>query len=158
MKRQPRNSKEGIFAGGMGIDCFYQGALVSVLTLISFFIGEFMETGHWQFMNIASCEEGMTMAFLTMSLSEVFHSFNMRSQRGSILKMAFGEKSHNLVLYGSMVLAVLLTAAVIEVPFLATAFGFKSIGIVDYAIAAGLAFLVIPVVEIIKAIQRKLSK
>ena len=158
MKRQPRSNKEGIFAGGMGIDCFYQGMLVSILTLISFFIGEYMETGHWQFMNIANCEEGMTMAFLTMSMSEIFHSFNMRSQRGSVLKMAFGQKSHNLALYGSMLLSLLLTTAVIEVPFLANAFGFNPIGIVDYGIAMALAVSVIPIVEIIKAVQRKTGK
>lgn len=158
MKRQPRNSKEGIFAGGMGIDCLYQGVLVSALTLVSFFIGEYMEAGHWQFMNIANCEEGMTMAFLTMSMSEIFHSFNMRSQRGSVLKMSFGQKSHNMALYGSMLLSLLLTTAVIEVPFLANAFGFNPIGIVDYAIAMALAVSVIPIVEIVKAIQRKISK
>lgn len=158
MNRKPRNSKDGIFAGGMGIDCFYQGVLVALLTLAAFFIGEFRETGHWQFMNITDSAEGMTMAFLTMSMAEVFHSFNMRSQRGSILQMAFGQKSHNMVLYGAMIASIILTTAIIEIPFLANAFGFMSIGLTDYAISIALAISVIPIVEIVKAIQRKLAK
>ena len=158
MQRKPRSSKEGVFAGGMGFDVFYQGVLVTALTLAAFFIGEFLETGHWQFTNIANCEEGMTMAFLTMSMCEIFHSFNMRSQRGSAVAMSFGQKSHNIVLYGAMVASLLLTTAIIEVPFLADMFEFTHLDAKAYAISIGLAFLVIPIVEIIKAIQRAVAK
>lgn len=158
MNRQPRKNNEGIFAGGMGIDCLYQGVLVTLLTLAAFFIGEFRETGHWQFMNIANCAEGMTMAFLTMSMCEIFHSFNMRSQRGSVIAMSIKYKSHNKALYLSMIASLILTTALIEVPFLANAFGFEELGIVDYAISMGLAISIIPIVEIIKAVQRTISK
>lgn len=158
MQRKPRNSKEGVFAGGMGFDVFYQGALVTILTLAAFFIGEFLETGHWQFTNIADCGEGMTMAFLTMSMCEIFHSFNMRSQRGSVLNMAFRQKSHNIVLYGAMVASLALTTAIIEIPFLADMFDFTHLDPLAYGISIGLAFLVIPIVEIVKAIQRAAAK
>ena len=160
MQRKPRNSKEGVFAGGMGFDVFYQGALVTVLTLAAFFIGEFLQTGHWQFTNIdpANSGEGMTMAFLTMSMCEIFHSFNMRSQRGSVIGMIFSQKSHNIVLYGAMVASLLLTTAIIEIPFLADMFEFTHLDPLAYGISVGLAFLVIPVVEIIKAVQRAVSK
>ena len=160
MQRKPRNSKEGVFAGGMGFDVFYQGALVTVLTLAAFFIGEFLQTGHWQFTNIdpANSGEGMTMAFLTMSMCEIFHSFNMRSQRGSVIGMVFSQKSHNIVLYGAMIASLLLTTAIIEIPFLADMFEFTHLDPLAYGISIGLAFLVIPVVEIIKAVQRAVSK
>ncbi len=158
MQRKPRNSKEGVFAGGMGFDVFYQGALVTLLTLTAFFVGEFLETGHWQFTNIADCKEGMTMAFLTMSMCEIFHSFNMRSQRGSVLGMALGQKSHNWVLYGAMVASLILTSAIIEVPFLANMFDFAHLDAKAYGISIGLAFLVIPIVEVIKAVQRAMAK
>ncbi|MBQ7838085.1 MAG: cation-translocating P-type ATPase [Clostridia bacterium] len=158
MQRKPRNSKEGVFAGGMGFDVAYQGILVTVLTLAAFFIGEFLETGHWQFTNIADCKEGMTMAFLTMSMCEIFHSFNMRSQRGSVIAMSFGQKSHNIVLYGAMVASLLLTTAIIEIPFLADMFDFAHLDATAYGISIGLAFLVIPIVEIVKAIQRAIAK
>ena len=158
MQRKPRSSKEGVFAGGMGFDVFYQGALVTILTLAAFFIGEFLETGHWQFTNIENCEAGMTMAFLTMSMCEIFHSFNMRSQRGSAVAMSLGQKSHNVVLYIAMVASLILTTAIIEVPFLADMFEFTPLDSTEYVISIGLAFLVIPVVEVIKAIQRLASK
>ena len=158
MQRKPRDSKEGVFAGGMGFDVFYQGVLVTVLTLAAFFIGEFLETGHWQFTNIADCNEGMTMAFLTMSMCEIFHSFNMRSQRGSVIGMALGQKSHNVVLYIAMVASLLLTTAIIEIPVLAEMFDFVHLDATAYGISIGLAFLVIPIVEVVKAIQRAAAK
>ncbi|MBQ4604261.1 MAG: cation transporting ATPase C-terminal domain-containing protein, partial [Clostridia bacterium] len=158
MQRKPRNSKEGVFAGGMGFDVFYQGLLVTILTLAAFFIGEYLETGVLDFFHPIESGEGMTMAFLTMSMCEIFHSFNMRSQRGSVLGMAFAQKSHNWVLYGAMVASLVLTTAIIEIPFLANMFDFTHLDIKAYAISIGLAFMVIPIVEIIKAIQRGLSK
>ena len=158
MHRKPRSSKDGIFSGGLGFDAAYQGVLVTILTLVAFFVGEFLETGHWQFTNIADCKEGMTMAFLTMSMCEIFHSFNMRSQRGSVIAMAFAQKSHNWVLYGAMLASLILTTAIIEIPFLAEMFDFAHLDLKAYAISIGLAFLVIPIVEIVKAIQRAAAK
>ena len=158
MKRKPRNSKDGIFSGGLGIDCAYQGILVTLLTLAAFFIGEFLETGHWQFYGIADSNEGMTMAFLTMSMCEIFHSFNMRSQRGSVLNMVFNEKSHNKFLYIAMAASLVLTTAIIEIPFLANAFSFTKLNAEAYLISIALAFSIIPIVEIVKAIQRALAK
>ena len=81
MRRKPRSSKEGIFSGGLGTGVVYQGALITLITLGAYFIGHYMETGLWE---ITTSGHGMTMAFLTMSMAEIFHSFNMRSQRGSI--------------------------------------------------------------------------
>ena len=158
MNRKPRNSNDGVFAGGMAFDVFYQGVLVTLLTLAAFFIGEFMETGKWAFMNIAECNDGMTMAFLTMSMCEIFHSFNMRSQRGSVLSMSFGQKSHNKALFAAMVASLVLTTAIIEIDPLANAFGFTPIGLTEYGISIGLAISIIPLVEIVKFFQRLSAK
>ena len=157
MRRKPRSKNDGIFAGGLGVDCFYQGFIVSVLTVIAFYIGEYIETGHLVFRNIADSEDGMTMAFFTMAMCEVFHSFNMRSQRGSAVAMLF-KGHHNVALYGAMVGSFILTTAVVEVPFLANMFEFTQLSTLEYAISLGLAFLIIPIVEIIKAIQRAIAK
>ena len=91
-------------------------------------------------------------------MCEIFHSFNMRSQRGSVIGMVFSQKSHNIVLYGAMIASLLLTTAIIEIPFLADMFEFTHLDPLAYGISIGLAFLVIPVVEIIKAVQRAVSK
>ena len=160
MNRPPRNSKDGIFAGGLGFDVVYQGILVTVITIAAYLVGSFMEfsqaTNGWfnQLVAEGSSGHGMTMAFLTMSMCEIFHSFNMRSQRKSVFTL----KSQNMVLWGAMIGSLLLTTAVIEVPFLADAFGFTMIGWTEYAIAMGLAVVVIPVVEFVKLIQRLASK
>lgn len=151
MKKKPRDPKEGIFAGGMGFDVFFQGAVVTVLVMISYLIGHKIESGAWEFVNSA---DGTTMAFLTLSMVEICHSLNMRSRRGSIFKL----NSHNVFLYGAMLVSLLLTTVVIEVPFIAKAFQFTPIDFSEYLIAIGLAVLIIPIMEIVKAIQRKLGK
>lgn len=151
MNRKPRDAKAGIFADGMGFDIAYQGLLVTVLVMTSYFIGHYMESGVWE---IANSQDGMTMAFLTMSMAEIFHSFNMRSQRGSIFKLG----SQNKVLVIAGVATVILTTLVCEIPFLANAFEFTSVSFVEYVIAIALGLLVIPVVEIVKFFQRKANK
>lgn len=156
MKRQPRNSKDGIFAGGLGLDVAYQGAIVTALTVLAYFIGHFMETGNWNAHAIRSAD-GITMAFLTMSMCEIFHSFNMRSQRQSVIKMMLSG-SHNKYIYLATGASLIMTIAVIYVPFLKNAFGFTSISLAEYAVSMGLAFAVIPIVEMVKAIQRAAAK
>ncbi len=157
MRRKPRNKNDGIFAGGLGVDCFYQGLIVSVLTIAAFYIGEFLETGELVFRNVAESEDGMTMAFFTMAMCEIFHSFNMRSQRASAVGMTF-KGSHNMLLYLAMVASFLLTTAVVEIDFLSNLFGFAHLDALEYGISLGLSFLIIPIVEIVKFFQRKFSK
>ena len=157
MNRPPRNSKDGIFAGGLGFDVIYQGVLVTIITLVAYLIGASFEFGEGWFAALRTAGEsgqGMTMAFLTMSMCEIFHSFNLRSQRKSV----FSLKGQNKVLWAAMLGSLLLTTIVIEVGPIANAFGFTPIGMTEYGISMGLAFLVIPVVEIVKAIQRAVKK
>ena len=154
MDRKPRSSSEGIFAQGLGFNVVYQGIFVTLLTLAAFFIGERLETGRWVFANITDCQEGITMAFLTMSMCEIFHSFNMRSATESIFTL-LRQGNHNWILVGTMVASLVLTTCLIEVPFLADAFGFTPISYVEYGISLLLAISIIPLVEIIKYIQRK---
>ena len=153
MNRPPRDSKEGIFAGGLFGDIAYQGILVTAITIASYIIGHCIEVGHFE-MPVGVSPDGMTMAFLTMSMCEIFHSFNMRSQRKSV----FSLKGQNKVLWAAMIGSLILTTLLLEVPFLANAFGFEMISWTEYAIAMGLAFLVIPIVEAVKFFQRKAAK
>ena len=148
MKRKPRSTKDGIFSGGMGGDIAYQGIMISALTLVSYFIGHRVESGVWE---ITQSADGMTMAFLTMSMAEIFHCFNMRSQRGSLFKI----KTQNKMLNIAAIVSLITTTLVCEVPFAAQAFGFTTVEIGEYCIAIGLAALTVPIVEIVKLIQRK---
>ncbi len=162
MKRKPRDSKEGIFADGLGFAVFYQGALVTVITLTSYFIGHWFETGNFE---ITNSIHGTTMAFLTLAMCEVFHSFNMRSMHGSI----FTIKGQNKWLWGAGLLSLVLTSVVVLVPpitisgvinnfSIAGMFGMVNIGWEEYIVAMALGFSIIPIVEIVKLIQRIVKK
>ena len=159
MKRAPRDSKEGIFAGGLGVAVVYQGLLVTLITLASYFIGRdwLAQLHHAEAIAAETYSAemlGTSMAFLTLSMAEIFHAFNMRSLNGSIFKM----KTQNLWLWGAGILSFLLTTAVIEIDFLANAFNLAHLDLMEYGIALGLAILVIPVVEIAKFITRQIQK
>lgn len=147
MRRKPRAANDGVFAGGMGFDIAYQGVLISALVLAAYFVGHFIETGTWA---ITDSADGTTMAFLTMSMAEICHSFNMRSLRGCIFTMGTSNKTLTLAAIGS----ILATTLVCEVPFLANAFGFTPVSLLEYAIAMGIGMLGMIIVEIVKTFQR----
>ena len=148
MKRKPRSSKESIFAGGVSVDIIWQGFMIAIITIIAYVVGHYMESGIWEFVN---SPDGMTMAFLTMSMAEIFHSFNLRSRKHSI----FTIKNQNKFLWGAMIVSLLLTLAVIYIPFLSNAFGLEEISFIEYIVSILMAFTVIPIVELVKYFQRK---
>lgn len=151
MSRPPRSARESIFAHGVGFDCVYQGVMCAILTLAAFFIGHYMEYGVW---TLTNSPDGTTMAFLTLSMAEIFHSFNMRAHRASIFTL----RTPNWTLVGAAAASLALTTLCIYVPFLADAFDFTAISAAEYAVAMGLAVLVIPVVELVKCVQRAAEK
>ena len=150
MRRKPRRSNEGVFSGGLGTDTLYQGVLITILILTAYFLGHYMETGVFE---VTESKHGITMAFLTMSMCEIFHSFNMRSRVNSI----FTIKNQNKWLWLSAGVALLLTTVVISVEPIANLFEFTEISIREYSAAMVLAFMIIPLVEIAKFIKRKLG-
>ena len=162
MNRKPRDSKEGIFADGLGVAVFYQGLLVTLITLASYLIGRYVLVASdphaaglaGEALAAYGAKVGTSMAFLTLSLCEICHAFNMRSLHGSIFKM----KSQNVWLWGAGALSLLLTTVVIEVPFLANAFELARLDLPEYAIAFGLAILIIPIVEVVKIFHRMVDK
>ena len=151
MKRKPRDAKSGIFADGMGVDVVYQGFLVAILVLVSYFVGHYLEMGNWEITNSA---HGTTMAFLTMAMAEIFHSLNMRSQRKSL----FSLKKQNKLLWLAALGSFIASVAVCAIPPVAALFGFEAIGLEELGLAIVIGFLVIPIVEVVKLIQRKCSK
>ena len=157
MKRKPRNATDGVFAGGMGVDILFQGVVITILVLASFFVGVYFDMGY---INIADMiagtadEEGVTMAFITLSMVEIFHCFNMRSRRASLFSMP----KQNKWLWGAALLALVLTVVVVEFHPLAVMFGFMELPLDALACAVGLAFLIIPIMEVYKAIMRAVEK
>ncbi len=148
MKRAPRDPKDSIFSDGVGVEIALQGFVIALLTLIAYFVGHYVESGVWE---IAQSADGMTMAFLTLSLLEMFHSFNMRSRTRSIFHL----KTKNSFLNGSLLMSFILTTAVIYVPFLRRAFSFEHISLLEYVVAVLIAVSIIPIMEIVKLIKRR---
>jgi Ca2+-transporting ATPase len=139
MRKPPRDAKEGIFANGLGISIIYQGVIIALLTIISFFMG-----------NAQSHAAGMTMAFVTLSMCEVFHSLNLRSRTRSI----FSEKGQNKYLLLAMLASFILTVLVVYIPGLNNIFDLTALSPGNFFRAMALAFAIIPIVEIEKLIRR----
>ncbi|HQQ57167.1 MAG TPA: cation-translocating P-type ATPase, partial [Mesotoga sp.] len=138
MNRRPRRRRENIFANGLGVQVLLQGMLFSALTLMGFIIGRM--TG-----DIAT---GRTMAFLVLSLTQVVHSFNMRSSRSLFKIGPFTNRTLTL----AAVVSFAMIALVSFVPPLATIFGLTTLSYGLYLVAALLAFVPLPVLEATKMI------
>lgn len=158
MKRKPRNASDGVFAGHMGLDTVVQGLIITVLVLTSFFCGVYFDLGVIDLSKLATSmadEEGVMMAFITLNMVEIFHCFNMRSRRASIFHM----KKQNKWLWGAAFLALVLTLVVVEVDALSMIFfGVEHLEPKGMITALALGFLIIPLVEIYKAIMRAIEK
>lgn len=158
MKRKPRNATDGVFAGNMGLDTVVQGLIITVLVLASFFCGVYFDLGVIDLSKLATSmadEEGVMMAFITLNMVEIFHCFNMRSRRASIFHM----KKQNKWLWGAAFLALVLTLIVVEVDALSMIFfGVEHLEPKGMITALALGFLIIPLVEIYKAIMRAVEK
>ena len=144
MARPPREQKEGIFANGLGFNIMYQGVLIAILTLTAYFIVDIWD-GH---------EVAMSAAFFTLSMCEIFQAFTMRSLKQSMFRL----KTHNKMLWITLVVSLLLTLSVIYVPFLAEIFSLKPLTISELVVSFGLAALVIPVIEVVKVVQMAMDK
>ena len=158
MRRKPRKASDGVFAGHMGVDCVVQGIIITVLVLASFFAGVYFDMGY---INVADMiagtadEEGVMMAFITLNMVEIFHCFNMRSRRQSVFTM----KKQNAWLWGAAALALVLTLIVVEFePLAMMFFGVPGLELKGSLTALGIAFLIIPLNELYKAIMRSVEK
>ena len=143
MNKKPRKAKASFFDEGMGINVIFQGIVVGTLTLVAYYIGEFIYHEH---------SLGMTMAFATLAFTELFHSFNVRSADKSLFTIGvFSNKTLNWAILGSAALQLL----VLTVPVLASVFKVEIMGTAQWLCVLGLSFSIIPIVEIQKFIYRR---
>ena len=148
MKRKPRPAGEGVFSDGAGVDMVVQGLIMAAIVILSFFLGEYMENGVWR---LAESADGVTMAFLTANFIEMFHAISMRSQKHSIFTLGH----FNFWLFGAFLLTTVLTLVVIYVPFFAGLFSFTAISLKELLTAFGLAFSIVPIIEVLKLFKKK---
>lgn len=139
MQRKPKPKDEGIFANGLGLQVILQGFMFGGLALMGFILGRNI-TG--------SVNGGRTMAFMVMSLTQVFHAFNMRSGRSLFKIGPFSNRYVN----GAALISIIMVAIVLFIPPVAAAFGMVMLTPVQYLCGLLIALIPIPVLEIVKAL------
>lgn len=139
MDRKPKPKEEGIFAGRLGWQVLLQGVMFSALTLTGFMLG-------WR--STGDLTAGRTMAFFILALTQVIHSFNMRSNHSLFKIGAFTNKALNRAAVTSTAMIALVTF----VPPVASIFGLTKLSVGLYLWGVILAALPVPVLEITKKI------
>ena len=157
MTRKPRNSEDGIFANGAGVDMVWQGIYLAIIELAAYFIGLHLERGTIAgFFGAPDCTNAIAMAFLTVNFAEICCAINMRSQTKSIFSASM-LKNFNWWLLGAVLITVAITLSAIYVPGLSNVFGIEAgtFQINELMICVFLALTTFPAFEIGKMIRRK---
>ena len=142
MRRKPRGPHTGIFTRPV-VTLMSLGGAWSTLVNLGLFV--------WAMNSGRSIEEAMTMTFVSLVLIQFFKAFNFRSDRHSVLNGPFTNRWLNL----AILFDVLLLVLVIYVPFLHEAFDTFNLPLVDWMIVFGMAFTVVPVLELAKWMVRR---
>ena len=140
MHRKPVDSKKGIFADGLWNKIIVEGIMIGMLTLVAFSIGN----------KFFGLEVGRTMAFLSMGLLELVHSFNIKSEQ-SIFRIGILE---NKFLIGSFILGTIVQISVVLIPLLAEIFQLVPLNQTQWIITIMISLLPIPIMEL----QKKLNE
>ena len=136
MNRKPVNSKKGIFADGLWGKIISEGMLIGILTIIAFSIGN----------KYFGLEVGRTMAFVSIGLLELVHSFNVKSNQSIFKTGVLGNK----YLIGSFIVGAFIQVVVVIVPTLANIFKLVPLTGLQWLITLGISILPLPIVEIQK--------
>ncbi len=140
MNRKPRDAKKSIFADGLWGKIFVEGAMLGMLTLLIFSIGN----------NLYGLEVGRSMAFVALGMLELVHSFNVKSDE-SIFKVGLFE---NKYLIGAFVLGTALQAIVVMVPTFANVFKLVPLNGTQWLYTIGISLLPLVIIEA----QKKLNE
>ena len=136
MNRLPRNPRKSLFADGLWGKITTEGVMIGMLTLVAFSIGN----------NLYSIEEGRTMAFLSLGILELVHSFNIKGEE-SIFKTGLFE---NRYLVGAFVLGTLLQVVVVVISPLAQIFDVVPLNSVQWLMTVIISILPVVIVELQK--------
>lgn len=160
MKRKPRNSSDGIFAHGAGLDMTWQGIYITIVELLAYFIGLYLEKGTIKgFFGGEECVNAIAMAFLTVNFCEIICAINMRSQHHSIFSKSMF-KNMNWWLVGSTIVTIALTLATVYTPGLCNIFGIipGTFQTEELIICVLLSISIFPVFEVGKAIRNSVRR
>lgn len=142
MNRPPRKPKEGLFSEGVGVRILWQGMLIGLLSLAAYWLAL-----HWG----RTLEEAHTMAFVTMAMSQLVHSFNVRSMQLSLFTIGIG--TNRSLIYAFLVSTAALFV-VIFTPFLRGVFETVMLRPSDWGVILSLSVVPLVLVEISKLAGR----
>ncbi len=140
MNKKPRDSKKGIFADGLWQRIITEGTMLGILTLVAFSVGNYLY----------DIEVGRTMAFVSLGLLELVHSFNIKSEE-SIFKVGLFE---NKYLLGAFILGALLQIVVVVIPSVAEVFKLVPLTQVQWMYTFGISILPLVIMEIQKVFNK----
>lgn len=143
MKRSPIPPEKGMFADGLVFHIIFEGMMIGFLSLTAYILGCKIFPG-------SSLTLGRTMCFAVLSLSQLFHSFNMRSKYSLFQIGIFS----NIRLFFSFLICAFLQISVISLPILAEIFKVIPLNFEQWCYVFGLSFIPIIVLELQKALRK----
>jgi P-type Ca2+ transporter type 2C len=141
MKRKPRDPKKSIFSDGLGVMIGFEGLIIGIITIIAFRIGYRI-----------NLDIGRTMAFTTLSLAQLIHTFNVRSIDTSAFKVGLGT---NKKLIAANFTSLILMLSIVVVPVLRKLFKLTVLNLQQWSVVIALSISLLVVVEIIKLIKNR---
>ena len=145
MNEKPRDKDEGFFANRLSLHIALEGICIGLLTLASYLIGDLV---------FNSTSIGQTMAFLTLSSLQLFHSFNVKSDKSVFSKNTFNNKMLNL----AFIIGMSLQFIVIYTPGVNDVFKLEALSIIPLLVSMGLALSIVGIMEIYKFISKRIKK
>ena len=161
MKEKPRDPKESIFSKGSGSFTVLNGLLIGFITLFAFveglrFYSSASSVFSIDYSNITADAliHAQTMAFITLSISQLFHSLNLRSRKKSIFKLGLFT---NKYLIAAICLGIAIQVGLVYIPFFNNVFGIHFLTGNDWLLILGLS--IVPVIgnEFMKVWKRIFS-
>lgn len=152
MTHKPRGRQSNFFDGGVFGAIMYQGVFQTILVLAVYGWGLVFPEHHTQAEIHA---DALTMAFATLGLIQLLHAFNVKSVYQSVFKVGlFRNKTFNW----AIPVAFVLLMATIVVPGFNNLFHVSHLSLTQWLSVIVGSFLIVVLVELVKAIQRALGK
>ena len=141
MNSKPKSKHEGFFANGYAFNIIFEGIIIGCITLGAYLIGNLLMKDHMI---------GQTMAFLTLSTTQLLHAYNVKSKHSVFSIKSYKNKFMNF----AFILGFVLQIAVIYMPGVQNLFKFKSLSLEQFGICIGLSFIIVIIMEVIKLIKK----
>ena len=146
MAEKPRSASEPLFTRRFSIRLAWQGLMVGLLTLAAYWLGEYVLSDPTMADATAN-----TMAFATLTFCQLFHAFDVRSERQSIARIGL---TSNPAMNKAFLVGMALQLSVLLIPPLMSVFQVCALNPVEWLVVLGLSLTPLAVCEVEKAVRR----